>query len=219
LIQPVAKNHQQITCLFLDVGGVILNHGWDHQARSRACEHFKLDYAEMEQRHSLCFETHESGKMTFDEYLNHVVFHDVRSFSREQFKTFMFAQSTANTEMIELITQVATRYAMKVVVVSNEARGINEHRIQKFNLDRLVDFFVSSCYVHLRKPDLEIFRLALDISHVRPDQVLFIDDTALFVEIAESIGIRGIHHQNLESTRQQLADLGLDCSNERRSSA
>ncbi len=219
LNKNIAENLQQITCLFLDVGGVILNDGWDHHAREKACEHFKLDYAEMQERHHLCFETHEAGNMTFDEYLNHVVFHDERTFSREQFQTFMFAQSTADVEMIELITQVAARNAMKVVVISNEARSLNEHRIQKFNLDRFVDFFVTSSYVHLRKPDLEIFQLALDISHVRPDQVLYIDDTPFFVEIAGSIGIRGIHHQNFISTCQQLSELGLECSDEMRSSA
>ena len=42
-----------ITCLFPDVGGVLLANGWDHLARRRAAKHFKLDWAEMQERHSL----------------------------------------------------------------------------------------------------------------------------------------------------------------------
>jgi len=54
-----------ITALFLDIGGVLLTDGWDHQARRRAAKNFKLEWAEMEERHRLTFETHEEGKLTF----------------------------------------------------------------------------------------------------------------------------------------------------------
>jgi len=34
-----------------------------------------LEWAEMEERHALTFETHEEGKLTFEEYLGRVVFY------------------------------------------------------------------------------------------------------------------------------------------------
>jgi putative hydrolase of the HAD superfamily len=49
-----------ITTLFLDIGGVLLNNGWDHIARKKVAKHFKLAWAEMEERHRLTFETHEN---------------------------------------------------------------------------------------------------------------------------------------------------------------
>ena len=42
-----------ITTLFLDIGGVLLTDGWDHHARKRAATNFKLEWAEMEDRHHL----------------------------------------------------------------------------------------------------------------------------------------------------------------------
>ena len=48
-----------VTTLFLDVGEVLLTDAWDHLARRRAAKHFKLAWAEMEERHALVFETHE----------------------------------------------------------------------------------------------------------------------------------------------------------------
>ena len=39
-----------ITCLFLDIGGVLLTNGWDHLARRRAAKHFDLSWAEMEKQ-------------------------------------------------------------------------------------------------------------------------------------------------------------------------
>ena len=64
-------------------------------------------------------------------------------------------------------------------------------------LDQLIDTFVSSCFVHYRKPDLDIYRIALDISQAAPEQVAYIDDRALFVEVASSLGIHGILHTDM----------------------
>ncbi len=63
-----------------------------------------------------------------------------------------------------------------------------------------MDSYISSCYVHVRKPDPEIFRLALDISHAKPHQVLYIENTPMFVQIAEDMGIRCILHRDYKST-------------------
>ena len=157
-----------ITCLFVDVGGVLLTNGWDHHARRRAAKHFKLDWTEMQNRHSLMFETHEEGKLTFDEYLARLIFYQKRPFTRAQFRRFMFAQSKPYRDMIELVTQLKVRYGLRIVVVSNESREVNAHRIRQFKLDSFVDCFISSCFVHIRKPDADIFRLALDIARRRP---------------------------------------------------
>jgi putative hydrolase of the HAD superfamily len=203
------KRATPITTLFLDIGGVLLTNGWDHHARKRAAAHFKLDLAGMEERHHLTFETYEEGKLTLEEYLDLVVFYQKRPFSRAQFRRLMFSQSKPYPEMIELAAQLKTLHGLKIAVVSNEARELNSHRIRKFKLDRFVDFFISSCFVHVRKPDAEIFRLALDIAQVQARQVVYIENTPMFVEIAEGLGIRGILHTDYKSTRAKLSSLGL----------
>jgi putative hydrolase of the HAD superfamily len=203
------KNATAITCVFLDVGGVLLSDGWDHHARKRAATKFRLELAEMEDRHHLTFETYEEGRLTLEEYLGWVVFYQKRPFTRAQFRRFMFAQSTPYPEMIELVAQLKVRHGLKIVVVSNEARELNLYRIRKFKLDRFVDSFISSGFVHVRKPDADIFRLALDIAQAPARQVVYIEDTPLFVEIAEGLGIRSILHTDYSSTCATLASFGL----------
>ena len=51
------KSGTPITCLFLDIGNVLLTDGWDHHARKRAATTFGLRSAEMEERHHMTFET------------------------------------------------------------------------------------------------------------------------------------------------------------------
>ena len=203
------KKPTAITCLFLDIGGVLLTNGWDHVARKRAATTFKLEFAEMEARRHLTFDTYEEGKLTLEEYLARVVFYQKRPFTRAQFWHFMFAQSKPYPEMIELAAQLKLRHGLKIVVVSNEARELNVYRIRKFKLDGFVDSFVSSCFVHVRKPDADIFRLALDIAQAPARQVLYIENTPMFVQVAEGLGIRSILHRDYKSTCAELASFGL----------
>ena len=95
-------------------------------------------------------------------------------------------------------------------MVSNEGRELNLYRIREFKLDEFVDVFISSCFVHLRKPDSDMYRMALAIAQVPAEQVVYIDDQPMFVQVAEAEGIRGIDHTDCTSTRKQLARLGLE---------
>ncbi|OGT08891.1 MAG: hydrolase [Gammaproteobacteria bacterium GWE2_37_16] len=206
------KKSNSITTLFLDIGGVLLTDGWDHNARQRAATKFNLDIAELNKRHHLTFDTYEDGKLMLEEYLKRVVFYEKRSFSSAHFKEFMFAQSKPYPKMIELLRWLKTQYRLKIVAVSNEARELNTYRIQKFKLAEFVDCFVSSCFVHLRKPDADIFRLALDVAQVPINRVLYLENTQMFVQIAEGLGIQSILHVDYKTTCAKLASFGLEVS-------
>jgi putative hydrolase of the HAD superfamily len=199
----------KITTLFLDIGGILLTNGWGHNIRIRAAEKFDLDYEEMNERHHLTFDTYEEGKLSLDEYLNRVVFYEKRSFTREEFRAFMYAQSQPFPEMIELMRGLKLQYGLEVAAVSNEGRELTVYRVEQFQLGTFIDFFVSSCFVHYRKPDADMYRIALDIAQVRPEQVVYIDDRAMFVEVARGLGINGIIHTGYEATRTALENLEL----------
>jgi putative hydrolase of the HAD superfamily len=201
-----------IKALFVDIGGVLLTNGWDHAARRAAVRRFCLDGPEVEERHRLNFETLEAGRLTLDDYLSRVVFYRPRSFTRARFRRFMFAQSQAFPRMLGLVRALKAQYRLKVIVVSNESRELNAHRIRTFKLAGFVDAFVSSCFVQLRKPDAEIFRLALDLAQIPAREIVYLENTALFVQVAAGLGIRGIVHTDYDSTRAELVALGLEVS-------
>ncbi|HQU35076.1 MAG: HAD family phosphatase [Anaerolineae bacterium] len=198
-----------ITTLFLDIGGVLLTNGWDRKARVRAAEKFGLDYDETDERHHLTFDTYEEGKLSLDEYLNRVVFYEKRPFSREEFKSFMYAQSQPFPEMIELMKSLKRQYHLRIAVVSNEGRELTTYRVRQFQLNTFIDFFVSSCFVHYRKPDADIYRMALDIAQASPEQVIYVDDRPLFVEVAQGLGIRGVIHKEYKTTQKAMEGFGL----------
>ncbi len=197
------------TMLFLDIGGVLLTNGWDRTARRKAAEEFSLDHDEMNERHHLTYDTYEAGKISLDEYLDRVVFYESRTFSQNEFIDFMFAQSEPFHEMIDVVRTLKSKYKLKIGVISNEGRELTEYRISKYDLNAFVDFFVSSCFVHVRKPDRKIFQMALDMAQVFPDKCLYIDDRSMFVDIARGMGMRGVHHLNVNATSAALSQHGL----------
>jgi putative hydrolase of the HAD superfamily len=199
-----------ITHLFTDLGGVLLTNGWDHSLRHRTADHFGINSAEMDERHHLTYDTYESGKMGLAAYLDRVIFYERRSFSRDDVIDFVLGEARAFPEMIDLVCRLKARHGIKVAVLSNEGRELTADRIRRFRLDEFVDFFIVSCYVHFRKPDEDIFRVALDVAQADPHRVVYLEDRPMFVEVAASLGMHAIWHQGYESTRERLAALGLN---------
>lgn len=204
------EKRSAVSTMFIDVGGVVLTNGWDRNSRRMAAEKFDLDYEEMNERHHLTYDTYESGKISLDEYLDRVIFYEERNFSHDKFKKFMYAQSKAYQEMIDLVKSLKSTYKLRIGVISNEGRELTEYRIRKFNLKEFVDFFVCSCFVHIRKPDRKIFQMGLDLAQAFPEHSLYIDDREMFVEIANGLGIKSVHHTTPDATILALRSFGLN---------
>jgi len=198
-----------IKALFVDIGEVLLTDGWNPASSRVVAEKFGLDLEELNKRHKEALGAYELGKLTVTEFLKLVAFQEKRNFTLAQFKKFMFEQSKPYPEMIALVSRLKEKYALKIIVVSNEGHGLNEYRISKFKLDRIVDSFISSCFVHIRKPDPDIFHIALDSARLKANQVIYIENTAMFVEVAQGLGIKSILHTDYKSTRSELASYGL----------
>ena len=198
-----------INTLFLDIGGVLLTNGWGRDSRRKVAVDLGLDFAEMDERHHLTFDTYEGGKLSLEEYLNRVVFYEARPFSMADFRQIMFDQTQPYPDMIALMQGLKARHHLKVAAVSNEGRELTAYRIHHFNLTDLFDLFVVSSFVHIRKPDVDIYRMALDIAQAEPQQVVYIDDRPMLVDVARSLGIHGISHRSLADTRRALAAPGL----------
>ncbi len=188
---------------------MLMTNGWDRGARERAAEAFGLDHAELEERSHLASAPFEEGRLGLDAFLDLTVFHRPRPFSRERFRRFMLAQSRPFAGMLELIAGIKRRHGLRVAVLSNEGRELNAHRVRLGGLDRLADAFVSSSFVGLRKPDPAIYRLALDLVQTPPGRTLYVDNTAAYLPVARSLGLRCLLHRDEASTRAALAAQGL----------
>jgi putative hydrolase of the HAD superfamily len=198
-----------IRAIFWDIGGVLLNNAWDHTERTSALEHFQLDQKEFHDRHEMVVSSFERGTMTLDEYLDRTVFYRTRPFTREVFREFMFSLSQPFPEVLEFAQALTDSGKYFMGTINNESRELNYYRIEKYGLRKIFRLFVSSCFVGFRKPERDIYRLALEITQVPAEQCCFIDDRAINLECAAKLGMETIEMQQLGPLRGDLAKLNV----------
>lgn len=198
----------RIRALFWDVGGVLLTNAWDHAERDLAISRFRLDKAEFETRHKELVPAFEAGQTSLEQYLQQTVFYQPRTFSPEEFKSFMFTLSKPKSDMLQLARKLSDKYLM--ATINNESRELNQYRIQTFGLREIFDLFVSSCFVGLRKPDERIYRLALELPQQVPGECCFMDDRAVNVETAAKVGMRAILLRDAAQLMRDLQEAGVE---------
>ena len=199
----------KITTLFLDIGSVLLTNDWDTASRKLASKKFNIDYEDFAERHGYLSSLYEEGKMTLNDYLDKAIFYEERSFSKTDFKNFIFSQSEPIPKMIELFKNLKSKYKLKIVSLNNEGLELSRYRVETFKLNDLFDFFVTSCFVNMRKPDENIYKLAMNLAYSKCEESLFIDDRYFNVETAANLGINAFQHKDYKTTREELARYGL----------
>ena len=197
-----------VKVLFLDIGGVLLSNGWGHESREKAANNFKIDYVEMNRLHEFIFNVYEIGSINLEEYLNTVVFNQPREFTKEDFKSYMYAESTELPDMLQwLIKWKNTGCGVRIISINNEGKELNDYRIKKFKLHQCFDAFISSCEVGMRKPDPGIFKLAMGVAQAKPEQCYYFDDRPMLVEAAGRLGIHAFQHEGFESSKSIIEKL------------
>lgn len=199
----------RISAIFWDVGGVLLTNGWDRAQREKALEQFHLDREEFNDRHEMLVSSFERGKISLDDYLDRTIFYRSRPFTRDEFRQFMFDLSQPKSDELALAQELSRSGKYLMSTINNESRELNLYRIEKFGLREIFDIFISSCFVGLRKPEKDIYRVALEVTQKVPAQCCFIDDRDLNLESAEKLGMQTIRMQTAEQLRQELRKLGV----------
>jgi len=199
-----------ITTIFFDIGGVLLTDGWGHDSRRAAATQFNLDWEDFSDRHEKVAHLIETNRLALERYLDLVIFYRPRSFSRDEFRDFIFAQSQPKPESLEIAHQLAGLKKYFLATLNNEILELNLYRIEHFDLGKDFSVFFSSCFLGLRKPDEAIYRVALSVTQRTRDQCLFIDDREVNLECPRTLGLHTIHFQDATQLRRELRENGVD---------
>jgi putative hydrolase of the HAD superfamily len=198
--------------IFFDIGGVLGTNGWDHEQRDDAVKRFHLDARDFQCRHEEVVGEWEEGRITIEEYLDIVIFHDPRDFSREDFVDFMFAQSRSDDEAVSLARQLTAHPRYTLMTLNNESDELNRYRIAKFGISEIFEAFLSSCWLGVRKPTQAFYESALGIAQADPRTSLFIDDRQQNLGPAKKLGMQVIRFESaaqLRSDLERVLDLEL----------
>jgi len=199
----------EISALFWDVGGVLLTNGWDRHSRERAAQKFRLDWEDFEDRHELVVGRFETGRLSLERYLDRTIFYRERNFAKDVFKVHMFDQSKPINGTLDVAARLAQAGRYLMSTLNNESRELNLYRIGHFELRKHFSLFMSSCFLGVKKPEDEMFRLALDLTQREPEECLFIDDREINLECAARLRLQTLHFKNAAQLEKDLHNLGL----------
>jgi len=198
----------QVQLVLFDIGGVLGSNGWDREQRLAAVERFGLEADDFQYRHEETVGAWEAGQISLDEYLDVTVFCSPRRFTRDEFKTFMFAQSVPWPDSVAVARDVS-RQRVRLATLNNESAELNSHRIRAFGLDSIFPTFFTSCWLGVRKPTHEIYTRVLGMTQADPTTTLFVDDRVQNLNPAAALGMRTIQFQSAEQLRADLRSHGV----------
>jgi putative hydrolase of the HAD superfamily len=198
-----------ITAIFFDIGGVLLSNGWTEVERRQVAAALDLDFDDFDQRHYQVIDAFDYGQISLQTYLDWAVFYTPRSFTPQDFEREAQRATTPNPETLQIARELKDSGRFFMATLNNEPRELNEYRIQHFGLPELFSAFFSSCYMGVRKPQLEAFRKPLAITQRRPAESLFIDDSSVNIQAARLVGMNAILYVSPAGLRADLEKLGL----------
>ena len=95
----------------------------------------------------------------------------------------------------------------RTAVLSNtEVPAMEFFQRQQYNM---FDVPVFSCAEGVKKPDGKIYELTLKKLGSGPDQSVFIDDKAEYINSAKDVGINTVLFQNIDQVKDELNQLGV----------
>ena len=195
-----------VRAVFFDLGGVIVR--TEYQApRERLAERLNMTYEDLSK---LVFESDTSrkasiGEISTDEHWASVTRRLGRPASEsETLRAEFFAGDVIDRSLLEFIRSL--RPQRKTGVISNAWPDMRSYLVEN-KFDDAFDAFVISAEIGIMKPDLKIYRTALQQLEVKPAEAVFVDDMPANVEAAQKLGMQGIHFKSPEGTLKKLKEL------------
>jgi epoxide hydrolase-like predicted phosphatase len=99
---------------------------------------------------------------------------------------------TANTELIEYARRLRPRY--RTGIISNSFVGAREREHAAYGFEDLVDEIVYSHEAGMSKPDPRIYALACTRLGVRPEEIVFLDDSEMCAAGAREAGMHAVRY-------------------------
>ena len=185
--------------IIFDFGGVILNIDYkltENAFSKLGLKDFDKIYSQATQKE--LFNVFEKGLISPDEFRTQIrkfIDADVSDVQIDTAWNSMLLDLPE--ERVVLIDKLKSKYKLFLLSNTNEIHYTNfsAYMKNKFRRDLFSDVFDKtyvSHKVHMRKPDAEIFELALNENNLKREETIFIDDSIQHIEGARKVGLNAI---------------------------
>ncbi len=150
----------------------------------------------------------ECGSITEDDYARRLLsLMGVKGMGREKFWRIHVNMFTPNWDVIRLWQELQRVHGVKLVAVTDT----DPRRLEYMKTISMLKFdgVAASFMVGHQKPHESIFKLALEVAEVTPEQCIFVDDIEANVQAAEKLGINAITFSDAPHLMHRLCHFGL----------
>lgn len=192
-----------IKVIGFDLGGVYLTNCWDGFVWEKIAKKFHVDRDKLEAENNLFLKKISDGLISEDVFLENLIGSDKKII--QEVKIFIRSLNRViYPEVLDLMRKLKKNY--KLALVNNEGKEWNEFRINKFNLSKIFDEILTSCFIGYSKPSRDYFKEILARLNIKPSELLFIDDKIKNVISARRLGIVAIHFKNPDQLIGELEE-------------
>ncbi|MBI2104432.1 MAG: HAD family phosphatase [Candidatus Omnitrophica bacterium] len=149
----------------------------------------------------------ELGRITATAYYEGLKKRLALRWTYEQFARAWTGIFTENTDVTALMQQLRKRHRLMALTNTNTLHL--DYIKASFPSLAVLEAWVASCDVGLRKPDPQFYRLALERAGVRPSEAVYVDDRPEMVEAGRAVGLTAVRFQNGKQLAEDFLAIGL----------
>jgi putative hydrolase of the HAD superfamily len=150
----------------------------------------------------------ERGELTEREFLGQLerALHELlgREVDLGEMGERLMADLHPNEELFAYYRRLRDERGLRLGILTNNVREWEARWRAKLPIDEVFEDVVDSAFVGMRKPEPEIYELALTRLGVSADACAFVDDTEVNVDAARALGLHAVHFRD---TAQAIAEL------------
>lgn len=209
----IEDNHPDIKAIIFDLGNVLID--FDHMIAAQRLSKFTDKTGK--EIFDLFFDSELTGlfeegkispldfflkvketlnlKMGFAEFVP--IWNEIFFCTRKNLDVYRLARNLKKTYKLALLSNINTLHF--------------EYIKKTFPLLDAFHNVIASFQLGLRKPQRRIYQKTLNILHVLPEEVFYVDDREELVESAKELKIRAHVFTGLEKLKKDLLDAGINC--------
>ena len=111
-----------------------------------------------------------------------------------------------NQKVLDFAKEIKQK-GFDTAILANESKQAMEEKIKRFGLNRLFSKIYCSADLGMAKPNKDIFEYALKDLGKKEQDVIFIDNQEINVEMANSLGIKTIHFKGIGQLKKELTKM------------
>ena len=107
-------------------------------------------------------------------------------------------------ETVDILQELKQNKDLKLYALTNWSAETFPIALERFEFLKWFDGIVVSGVEKTRKPFPEFYHRLIDRYGINPSESIFIDDNLRNVQVAETLGVKGIHFKNPEQLKHEL---------------